>query len=137
MFSFQKMNSTLFALHLVYLPLINGALNSFVEQWNSHPVTSASNYTPTQLWLSGILIIQLSTTCSQSQDFQNLGVDEDGPMPQDDSIHNVEVAEIPYMLSNEQEQAVYEIRQKYSTDTNGITSYLQVLQYLSMIVDIM
>ena len=74
---------------------------------------------------------------TNSQDFQNLGVDEDGPMPQEDSINNVEVAEIPYMLSNEQEQAVYEIRQRYSTDTNGITSYLQVLQYLSATVDIM
>ena len=74
---------------------------------------------------------------TNSQDFQNLGVDEDGPVPQDESINNVEVAEIPYMLSNEQEQTVYEIRQRCSTDTNGITSYWQVLQYLSTIADSM
>ena len=107
----------LFALHLVYLPLINGASNSFVEQWNSHPVTSPSNYTPT-LWLSGMVRSRntnysaVNNVLTNSQDFQNLGVDEDGPMPQEDSINNVEVAEIPYMLSNEQEQAVYEIRQR-------------------------
>ena len=72
-----------------------------------------------------------------SQNFHNLGVEEDGPMPQQESINHVKVVEIPYMLSNEQEQAVYEIRQRCSIDTNGITSYLQVLQYLSTIVDTM
>ena len=133
----------LFALHLVYLPLINYALNSFVEQWNSHPVTSASYYTPTQLWLRGMISCRntsysaVTNVLTNSQDFQNLGVDEDGPVPQEESINNVEVAEIPYVLSNEQEQTVYEIRQRCSTDTNGITSYLQVLQYLSTVVESM
>ena len=79
----------------------------------------------------------VNNVLTNSQDFQSLGVDENGPMPQEDSINNVEVAEIPYMLSSEQEQAVYDIRQRYSTDANGITSYLQVLQYLFTIVNIM
>ena len=42
-------------LHLVYLPLVNDALNTFVEHWNSHPVTSACNYTPIQLWVRGLV----------------------------------------------------------------------------------
>ena len=42
-------------LHLVYLPRVNDALNAFVEQWNSRPVTSACNYTPIQLWVRGLV----------------------------------------------------------------------------------
>ena len=131
----------LLTLHLVYLPLVNNALNAFVEQWNSHPVTSACNYTPTQLWVRG-LVESRNTDCSavndvlvDRQDFEGLGVEEDGPVPQLQSSNSVEVAEIPFQLTQEHELSVLEIRQRYSTDTNGITCYLQVLQYLSSILE--
>ena len=130
------------ALHLVYLPLINNALNAFVEQWNSHPVTSACNYTPTQLWIQGMVTNRntsysaVSDILTGTEDIQYLGVDEDGPVPQEQSVNSVEVPEIPYQLSSEQEAAVQEIYQGFSMDINGINCYLQVLQYISSIIEI-
>ena len=129
-------------LHLVYLPLVNDALNAFVEHWNSHPVTSACNYTPIQLWVRGLVASRntgysaVDDVLTDRQEFEDLGVEEDGPVPQQQSVNNVEVAETPFDLTEEQERAVLQIRQRYSTDTNGIACYLEVLQYLSSILEI-
>ena len=45
----------LYCLHLVYIPLINKALQEFKDKWNSHPVTTEENYSPRQLWVQGMM----------------------------------------------------------------------------------
>lgn len=50
----------LFALHIVYIDLINAALREFVGQWNNHPVTTESNLSPQQLWIRGMVLLQNS-----------------------------------------------------------------------------
>ena len=69
------------------------------------------------------------------QDIDFLGVDEEGPIPEAQTANNVEVAEIPYNLTNEQE-AIEEIKQRCSSDVDGITCYLRVLQYISSVFGI-
>ena len=62
-------------LHLVYLPLVNDALNAFVEHWNSHPVTLLTRMLKIRVNLilliylliisnTQILVIVLLTVCS-------------------------------------------------------------------------
>ena len=36
-------------LDLVYIPLINNAINQFIGQWNNHPVSIQCNFSPNQL----------------------------------------------------------------------------------------
>ena len=43
----------LFCLHYVYLPRINHSLHSFRDAWNNHPLSSSSQMSPNQLWMSG------------------------------------------------------------------------------------
>ena len=43
----------LFALYYVYLPLINRALEQFMETWNSHPMRTFRNMSPLQIWRKG------------------------------------------------------------------------------------
>lgn len=43
----------LFCLHYVYLPRINHSLSTFRDSWNNHPLSSVSNLSPNQLWMSG------------------------------------------------------------------------------------
>ena len=43
----------LFCSHYVYLPRINRSLNSFKDSWIHHPLSSASQMCPSQLWMSG------------------------------------------------------------------------------------
>ena len=45
----------LFCLHYVYLPRINSALQSFIESWNNHPISTEHNLTPNQLFIRGAL----------------------------------------------------------------------------------
>ena len=45
----------IFALHHVYLPLLNHKLEQFKCTWSHHPLRTERNKTPHQLWLSGIM----------------------------------------------------------------------------------
>ena len=45
----------LFCLHYVYKPRINSTLQSFVESWNNHSMSSEGNLTPTQLYIQGFI----------------------------------------------------------------------------------
>ena len=40
-------------LHYIYLPRINSSLNQFQAAWNNHPLSSVSQLSPNQLWISG------------------------------------------------------------------------------------
>ena len=42
----------LFFLHMVFLPWINSALDSFLESWNNHPVSTEHNRTLNQLFVA-------------------------------------------------------------------------------------
>ena len=44
----------LFALHLVYLPRINTALDKFERDWAFHPISTENNRSPRQLWHQGM-----------------------------------------------------------------------------------
>ena len=45
----------IFALHYVYLPIINDSLKKFQNGHNNHKVRTLNNQTPLQVYLSGIL----------------------------------------------------------------------------------
>ena len=55
----------LFCLHIVYLPRINETLDSFVECWNNHPVSTEHNLTPNQLFIQGALSQSMAPTPQQ------------------------------------------------------------------------
>ena len=44
----------LWALHFVYLPIIQSHLNAFSEAWCNHRIRTANNRTPNQLWILGM-----------------------------------------------------------------------------------
>ena len=50
----------LFSLHFVYLPYINYQIQTFVEAWASHPMSSERNRSPLQLWTQGMLLSNAS-----------------------------------------------------------------------------
>ena len=49
-----------FALHYIYLPRINRALQQFLEAWNNHGVRTEHGQTPNQLFTSGSLRLRNS-----------------------------------------------------------------------------
>lgn len=53
-------NVQLFCLHYVFKPRINVHLQNFTSSWNNHPIRTAGNRTPNQLWIGGLTQVQLS-----------------------------------------------------------------------------
>lgn len=45
----------IFCSHYVFLPRINVALDSFVNSWNNHSLSSEHNFTPNQFFVQGAL----------------------------------------------------------------------------------
>ena len=45
----------LYALHYIHMGRINNSLASFTEAWNGHPLRTANNLSPSQLWIRGML----------------------------------------------------------------------------------
>ena len=45
----------IFCLHSVFVPQINKCLHDFTESWNNHKMSSAHNFTPYQMFISGTI----------------------------------------------------------------------------------
>ena len=69
----------LFALHHVYMPRINRALDEFVQQHNNYRLRTEHNLTPMQMFL-----ISPKTTDSMWVGGESYGVDGEGPVPDTD-----------------------------------------------------
>ena len=124
----------LFCLHLVYLDLINGALNEFCSEWNNHPVTTETNFSPQQLWVRGIVMQRNNSSSTAVQDVidpSNYGVDNDGPVPAQED-YRVSVPQSPISLSTVQLQYLRNVILASRDDSdNGITSYLTSLDIVN------
>ena len=70
----------LFALHYVFLPRINKAIEDFRNAWNHHGVQTERGMTPNQLFTMGML--QLKNSGLTAMDF--FDVEEDGLVPEED-----------------------------------------------------
>ena len=43
----------IYCLHYVFIPRLNKSLSEFSQAWNLHPLSTAHNLSPHQLWISG------------------------------------------------------------------------------------
>lgn len=48
----------IYAFHFIFIPCINKALSHFMHGWNHHPIRTASNKSPHQLFTAGMLILR-------------------------------------------------------------------------------
>ena len=86
----------MWALHFVYQPRIQRSLNSFVEMWNSHKLSSERGKTPDQLFVQGALSLFRHDTPAINaifgEDMKNgYGVDWNGPIVPTAESNNVTV----------------------------------------------
>lgn len=56
----------LFCLHSVFLPRLNRDLEVFMECWNNHPLSTANNLTPNQLFIRGAIENDITPTAHAS-----------------------------------------------------------------------
>lgn len=87
----------IWSLHYIYLPMLNNHLQTWKNAWVHHPLSTESNRTPMQLWISGLHFTHFGQTMLQNarepvteEEIRQYGVDWDGPVNAgDDNIVQV------------------------------------------------
>ena len=123
----------LYCLHIVYLPMINAALTELAAQWNDHPVTNETNFTPCQMWTQGMIESRhRNLTAVQDvvdgipNNMEEFGIEENGPVP---CLHQdlVSVPQSTIQISEEQGRAIGQAVGAISLDEIGINAYVSVV----------
>ena len=124
----------LYALHYVFIPRINRSLAQFADGWNHHPIRTAHNKSPYQLFSGGMLLLQNSGLTAL--DFFDMvdstyGLDNDAPVPSPDCDSGEEVSECSYSIRDEDltllKQTIDPLRQ---SDDYGMDLYEETLNFL-------
>ena len=123
----------LYALHYVFIPRINHALQHFMDGWNHHPIRTAQHKSPYQLFTAGMILLRNSGLTSL--DFfdrvdSTYGIDEVGPIPSEEHS-TIVIPESTYILD---EQRFELLRQSVDplqdSDNYGMDLYELTLQFL-------
>ena len=61
----------LFCLHYIFIPRINQSLSIFTNSWNCHPLSSAGNSSPQQLWLTNPIYASDDVISSEVTSYNN------------------------------------------------------------------
>ena len=128
----------LFALHLIYLPVINNCLNEFREAYNHHPIRTARHKTPVQMWTAGVIDPRNQYQTGVRSVFEGdpeevdvmYGHDPDAPVPE---VHGniVNVPETSLELSQQQKQRLMSfVPTEHSSDNYYVDNYRNIRQEL-------
>lgn len=128
-------DSHIFALHYVFLPRINKALNEFKSYWNHHGVRTEKGMTPHQLFTEGML--RLRDSGLTAMDFfdiveESCVVEEEGLVDEDET--GVEVSPVSVQLNDGQ---LLELKQRLDPlaecEDYGIKFYEDTIIYLNSV----
>ena len=132
----------LFALHYVYIPRINQALEQFVEAWNHHGVRTESGQTPHQIFTAGSLRLRHSGL--SALDFfdtvpESYGVDNDLGVADDAEANgDPEGVEIPATELDISPEQASELRSTVNplaeSENFGIDLFVQTVEVLRSFV---
>lgn len=131
----------LFALHYIFIPRIQKSLDEFKAQWNSHPVSTAENSSPEQLFISGMFTNNhaLLTDEDQEQNYEDLGTgldtDSGTPLPIDDSDYDVSVPPIDVDLPEGANNVLHQALESVHDDDHGRDIYRRCIELLNNIFE--
>lgn len=126
----------LWALHYVFIPRINKALEEFVCSWNNHSLRTAGHKTPQQLFTAGALLLQNSQLAALDFFHQvdlDYGIDSDGPLPVgSDDMERVSVPQTTLRFSNADMTIIHQNIDPCGYSENfGIDLYEQTVNLIS------
>ena len=133
----------LYALHYVFMPRINFALDEMVNHWNNHPLRTEHNQSPMQIWVRGFYQYitddgsSVHDILNRTQvDWNQYGVDPDGPDAQIETNNHVVVPRSEIRLSEHEFRRLSAQIEPLAQDGNfGVPTYLRCRQVLSTILE--
>ena len=127
----------MFVLHLIFLPRINRALESFVEAWNLHPIRTEQNWTPEQIWMNGMIdfrnrqltaVADVAEGVESIDDLEWYGFDPQATHPVDDGLSTVVVGDVDIELpEGVAEHLSRDINPLAESNSFGIDLYMEAL----------
>lgn len=126
----------LLALHYIYQPRINRALEEFVQNWNNHPLSTEGNRSPLSIWHSGVTSLFHSQRSAiesivSENNLHDFGIDGDGPVPYPVVDNSLQVPESNVNLTDEQWQQVRNAINPLTDDGNhGCHLFLQTVNII-------
>ena len=131
----------LFALHYIYIPRINQALQLFLEAWNHHGVRTEQWQTPHQIFTAGSLHSGLSALDFLDTVTETYGVDSDLGVTGDEADEDPEGVEVPATkldISSEQITKLQSTVNPLGESENfGINLFIQVQEILHSFISTM
>jgi len=120
----------LFAVHYVFVPIINRAVAAFVEAYNRHDLRTEHRWTPLMIWTNGI-ISSSHARDTAVQDFVNGNIDSFGEDPERPESNEFDQGDIQIpitevYLSEEGLQPLHLEDPLQSSPNYGIYVYLRV-----------
>ena len=127
----------LFALHYVYVPRINQALDQFKNGWNSHSIRTEHGHSPIQLFTAGMLLLQRSEQIAMDLfDQVDDHYGEDEMEYEVEESENVFIPPINSPLSQEDfEHLQHQINPLQFSNNHGIDVYTDVVNFVHSILD--
>ncbi len=132
----------MYILHLVFLPRINKVISSFVDGWNRHPLRTEGYKSPEYLWSNGMIdlrnrhLVQVAEVAEEIVDQAEIewfGFDPDAPTPNDISIEQVDLEDIPLPFSDEDLLQLRAIDVLRDSSNYGIDIYINALQLVGVL----
>ena len=130
----------MFALHFIFLPRINRAIDSFTAAWNQHPIRTERNWTPMRIWSNGMIdqrnrdlnaVADVAESAISNDDLQWYGYDPQAPLPSDDGLSSVNVEDVAVHIPEEVlDQLHREVDPLQESNVFGIDLYQEALDLL-------
>ena len=122
----------LYALHLVYVPLINNHLIEFTRRWDNHPLSTERNRSPNQLWVLGQIGYHVSQDPLELDDLYS--IDIEGPLPEKETDSIEPVAVPPILTSVERSHLLETLSTNSDSVLFGIENYIQAVNNVFRII---
>lgn len=125
----------LYALHYVFVPIINRALKQFQGAYNNHSLRTEHNWTPLMIWTNGILssehadetgVKDFYDISNKDMNMEFYGVDPDGPESNEFDLSDVIVPQTDLNLNQQQKNLISLIDPLQSVNNYGIELYQRV-----------
>lgn len=124
----------LFALHYVFLPRIDRALQAFASGWNHHPLSTCKHKSPLQLYTEGMILLNHNGV--PALDYSNpVDTGEYGVEYDLESVDlEIESIDIPAVTVSHDDTILQGLVNPLQESSNyGIELYLQTLEYLASV----
>ena len=129
----------LFALHYIFVPVINKALMIFCESWNMHSISGCNSKTPLQIYTEGMIRNQYQEVPAldyfEPIDVEEYGVDNCGCIPESSmSDSSVIVPEVQVNVSHDQLNLLKQLVDPLGdSDNYRIDFYCTVLNFITFL----